>query len=94
VGNVAGAYCIGIYGDPDEFFYHDRKIKTYQKYNTYRLILVHVIVLACLYYFNKDKVHVRLLYTYICELAVLASFFVLYVKEMFPAVQKKLLSIP
>lgn len=47
------------------------KITIFRRYNVSKLILVNILVVAALYFSDIDKIHVRLLYTYIIELAVL-----------------------
>lgn len=73
------------------FFIISERIKVFRKYNMYRLIFVHIVVLSFLYYTKQDKINVRLLYTYLTELAVLAVFFTWYAREMFPVIDRKII---
>jgi O-antigen/teichoic acid export membrane protein len=64
------------------YFVTTEKAGLFRKYNLYRLIVINVVVLVCLYYLKGDKIHIRLLYTYLCELAILLVFFGYYTREM------------
>jgi len=73
------------------FFIISEKIDQFRKYNILRLVLIHLVVLICLYFFRQDKIKVRLLYTYLTELAVLLIIFSLYLKEMTPKIDWKII---
>ena len=68
------------------YFVTTEKAALFRKYNLVRLILINVVVLTCLYYFRTEKIHVRLLSTYVCELLVLVLFFYYYASEMTPRI--------
>lgn len=66
------------------YFVTAEKAGLFRKYNLFRLVVINVVVLLCLYYFKGEKIHVRLLYTYLCELLALIIFFFYYAGEMKP----------
>ncbi|MBS1599286.1 MAG: oligosaccharide flippase family protein [Bacteroidetes bacterium] len=74
------------------YFITSEKIKYFRRYNLWRLIIVNVVALACLYYFRNDAIHIRLICTYLSELIVLAVFFSFYLREMFPRIDFKIIS--
>lgn len=73
------------------YFVTAEKAGLFRKYNLFRLIFINVVVLACLYYFKSEKIHVRLLYTYLCELLALLIFFFYYAGEMIPKLDFRLM---
>lgn len=74
------------------YFVTSEKITLFRKYNLFRLIVVNVVVLAALYLSRGEKIHVRLLYTYLAELAVLIAFSVYYLRDMLPSIDGKLMT--
>ena len=56
------------------YFVTSEKIALFRKYNLFRLIILNVVVVAALYFSKGQKIHVRLLYTYLAELAILVAF--------------------
>jgi len=66
------------------YFVTAEKAGLFRKYNTFRLVVINVVVLLCLYFSKSEKIHVRLLYNYLCELVVLLIFFFYYAGEMKP----------
>jgi len=73
------------------YFVTSERIHLFRKYNLYRLIVINAVVLFCLYYFKSEKIHVRLFYTYLCEMLVLLVFISFYIREMLPVIDKKLI---
>jgi O-antigen/teichoic acid export membrane protein len=68
------------------YFVTAEKAGLFRRYNLFRLIVINGVVLLCLYYFKGEKIHVRLLYTYLCELLALVIFFFYYAREMMPRI--------
>jgi O-antigen/teichoic acid export membrane protein len=73
------------------YFVTAEKADLFRKYNLFRLVVINSVVLACLYYFKSEKIHVRLLYTYLCELLALLVFFFYYTREMIPKLDFRLM---
>jgi O-antigen/teichoic acid export membrane protein len=73
------------------YFVTSEKIRLFRKYNLFRLLLVNAAVVLCLYFLRGNKIHIRLTYTYLCELLVLAAFFVYYVRDMLPMLDRKVI---
>jgi len=73
------------------FFVTSEQIGYFRKYNIIRLMFINVIALLSLYFLKTDHVQIRLLYTYLTEFIVLASFMYYYFKEMRPQLDKKVL---
>lgn len=68
------------------YFVTSEKIDLFRKYNLFRLLVVNTVVVLALYLSRGEKIHVRLLYTYVTELAVLIVFSLYYVREMLPKI--------
>ncbi|MGV3765444.1 MAG: lipopolysaccharide biosynthesis protein [Chitinophagaceae bacterium] len=75
---VVSAYTVLI----SNYFITSEQLRTFQKFNITRLIVVNTVVLATLYFSDKDTVFLRLAYTYSAELMVLILFSIPYVREM------------
>jgi O-antigen/teichoic acid export membrane protein len=73
------------------YFVTTEKAGLFRKYNLFRLIVINAVVLAAMYYFKSEKIHVRLLYTYLCELLALVVFFFYYAGEMLPKINFSLM---
>ena len=73
------------------YFVTSEKIDLFRKYNLFRLIVVNGTVVAALYFSKGEKIHVRLLYTYMAELLILVIFSLYYVRDMLPKLDGKLM---
>lgn len=73
------------------FFVISEKINLFRTYNILRLVLVHLVVLLCLYFIKQDNIKIRLLYTYITEAVVMLGIFYFYFREMSPRIDWKLI---
>ncbi|HTR28131.1 MAG TPA: oligosaccharide flippase family protein [Puia sp.] len=73
------------------YFVTSERIRLFRRYNLFRLLLVNVAALLSLYLLQGDKIHIRLRYTYLTELLILVAFFVYYVREMLPVIDKKII---
>ncbi|MGN6417405.1 MAG: lipopolysaccharide biosynthesis protein [Pseudobacter sp.] len=73
------------------FFVISERIKLFRNYNLVRLLVVHAVVLTCLFLFRTDSVKVRLTYTYFAEIAVMLGVFYFYFREMLPKIDWKLI---
>jgi O-antigen/teichoic acid export membrane protein len=73
------------------YFVTAEKADLFRKYNLFRLLVINSVVLACMYYFKTEEIHVRLLYTYLCELLALLVFFFYYTREMIPRLDFRLM---
>ncbi len=83
---VVSAYTVIL----SNFYVITEKIRLFRKYNIFRLIGVHLVVLLALAFIKEDKIGIRLLYTYIVELAIILLFSGNYIKEMIPRIDWKI----
>ena len=64
------------------FLLLEKKIKMLQVYNLIRLILINGCIISLFIFMKGDKILIRILYTALTELIVLAFFYIFYVQKM------------